>query len=249
MVGVERRDVGPEPTERVRRPIMWQSWNHITFLHWRYDPEEVQRLLPDRLEVETFDGSAWVGLTPFLLEKLRFPEIPPLPWLSKTPETNVRTYVRGPDGRSGISFFSLDIARAPAVAVARTAYRLPYMWSDLAFEREADTVRYRGRRRVPPPPASYDIGIETGERYGEDELGALDHFLTARFILYTFYGRLAAAASAEHERWPLHRARVIRLEEDLFASAGLSEPRGEPLVHYSPGVDVRISRPYTARGR
>ena len=233
----------PDPIERVHYPAMYQSWNHITFLHWRYDADRVQRLLPDQLAVETFDGSAWVGLTPFLLEDLHPPGLPAVPWLSRSPETNVRTYVKGPDGRPGIWFFSLDIARLPAVVVARTAYRLPYMWADLSFEERDGVIHYQGRRRRPASPRSYDITVEVDEPFEPDELRDLDHFLTARWVLFTFYGKVAASASAEHPPWPLRRARVGDLREDLIEAAGLSPPQGEPLVHFSRGVHVRISPP------
>ena len=92
-------------------------WDELTFIHWRYEPEQVQRLLPEGLEVETMDGSAWVGLVPFFL-RVGLPHVRPVPWLSQFAETNVRTYVRSADGRSGVWFFSLEAARAGRGAVA-----------------------------------------------------------------------------------------------------------------------------------
>jgi uncharacterized protein len=242
---VDTYEPGPEPQEHVRRPVMYQSWNVISFLHWRYDPAEIRCHVPSRLEVDTFDGSAWVSITPFLMDNLRWPLIPPLPWLSRTPETNVRTYVRGPDGRRGIWFFSLDIARLPAVAFARVVYRLPYMWSRLSLERDGDLVRYRGRRRWGGPRAVYDLEIEALDAIDGDDL---DHFLTARWVLFSRYGTRLGTASAEHPRWPLRRGVARRLDQSLTDAAGLPPPVGDPLVHFSEGVDVRISAPRIVRG-
>jgi uncharacterized protein YqjF (DUF2071 family) len=225
---------------------MIQTWSTQTFLHWSYDPEIVRPLLPPGLEVDTFDGMAWVSLTPFLLDNLHPPRVPPLPWISTSPETNVRTYVKGADGERAIWFFSLDIARLPAALFGRAVYFLPYMWAAMTFRNEGNSVRYTGSRRWPRGDGSYDITVEPGAPFQDDELTELDHFLTARFVLYTFYGPLAAKAFAEHPRWPLARARVTKLEETLLVSAGLPRPVGEPLVHFSPGVDVRISRPNAA---
>ena len=90
---------------------MYQTWSCISFLHWSYEPQVLGRLLPDRLRPHTFDGRAWVGVTPFFLEDLRTPVASALPWFTSFPETNVRTYVLGPDGREGLWFFSLDAAR------------------------------------------------------------------------------------------------------------------------------------------
>jgi len=189
---------------------------------------------------------AWVSLTPFLLDDLRPPGMPALPWISRTPETNVRTYVRGPGGEPGIWFFSLDIARLPAALVGRATYAVPYVWSDLTVEDDGTRVRYAGRRRWPGAGARYEVVVEPGGALRNDELSAVDHFLTDRFVLYSTYGRVPGRAYVEHPPWPLARATVLRLEENLLASAGLPGPVGEPLVHHSPGVPVRISRPHLA---
>jgi uncharacterized protein len=222
---------------------MYQEWNRLTFLHWAYDPAVVRRLVPRPLELDTFDGAAWVGITPFLMEGLRAPGLPAVPWLSRAPETNVRTYVRSPDGQRGIWFFSLDHARLLAVMFARATYFLPYMWSAMAFTRRGPRVEYWGRRRWPGPPASYDLAIEVGDPLADRDFGQRDHFLTARWVLFTFYGSLLARARVEHPRWPLHRARVVRLEQSLLSAAGLPLPSAEPLAHFSPGVATRISAP------
>src|SRR3989442_1638686 len=94
-VSISRREHAVQPPQPppVRRPIMYQHWRRLTFLHWRYPVGTVQRLLPAGLRVHTFDGSAWVGLIPFLMNRVRAPGTPSLPWLSRFPETNVRTYV------------------------------------------------------------------------------------------------------------------------------------------------------------
>jgi uncharacterized protein YqjF (DUF2071 family) len=118
---------------------MFQSWRWLTFLHWRYEPGEIRRLLPKGLELDTFDGSAWVALTPFLLSGLRPPFVPALPWISHFPEMNVRTYVRGPAGEPGIWFFTLEADRLAAVVGARLGYGLPYRWADMHVKRGTET--------------------------------------------------------------------------------------------------------------
>jgi hypothetical protein len=70
-----------------------------------------------------------------------------------------------------------------------------------------------------------------------------DIFLTARFRLYAnWFGRLVMAR-AEHPRWPLHEARLLRCDETLVAEAGLPAPAGEPVTHFAPRVDVRTGPP------
>ena len=222
---------------------MVQWWDTLTFLHWRFDAEVVQERLPSGLTVETFDGSAWVGLVPFFL-RVGPPRGPSLPWMSRFPETNVRTYVRGADGSRGVWFFSLDAARLGAVVVARATYRLPYFWSQMAVECAGARITYRCRRRWPEPSGATSVAVvEIGERFAADELAELDHFLTARWSLFAVSRRGLRRAAAFHEPWPLHRARVVRLDDGLVAAAGLPPPSGEPLVHYSPTVAVRLGAP------
>jgi len=275
----------------------------LTFLHWRFPPEAVQRLLPPGLEVETRDGSAWVGLIPFLMA-VGLPHVEPLPWASRFCETNVRTYVRDEAGRSGIWFFSLDAARLGAVVVARSAYRLPYFWAAMSVQHpgpagpgghkqspagpgghkqgpagpgghqqgpagpgghkqspagpgghqqspagpgghwDGTTIRYRCRRRAPGPIGTRShASIEIAAPYLPSELSPLEHFLTARWVLFSVAGDRRRYALAEHPPWPLHRARVLDLHDELLGAAGLPPSVGAPLVHFSPGVRVKIGHP------
>jgi uncharacterized protein len=224
---------------------MVHRWDSLTFLHWRYPVEVVQRLLPAGLEVEPMDGSAWIGLVPFVL-RVRVPGVPYIPWMTQFPETNVRTYVRASDGTTGIWFFSLDAARLGAVLVARSSYRLPYFWGCMRVDIDGSRVTYTSRRRWPDPArgARSTVAIEVGEPFRSDDLGDLDHYLTARWMLYSAHRRGLHQAAAWHEPWPLHRARAVSVTDELIAASGAPPPTGEPLVHWSPRVEVRIGWPH-----
>jgi uncharacterized protein len=211
-------------------PMMLQDWETVTFIHWRFEIAAIQRMLPAGLVVDPFDGSAWVGLVPFRVTNLRFPA---LPWTVQFPETNVRTYVRAPDGESGVWFFTLEADRLAAVIGARATFGLRYRWARMSVDVQGERVEYVSRRN---PHTSVRVAIG-----GRIEPTDLDMFLTARFRLYSrLFGRLAFA-DVEHEPWPLRSARIERLDEDLMNSLGLAVS-GEPLVHYSPGVHTRVGR-------
>jgi uncharacterized protein YqjF (DUF2071 family) len=224
---------------------MIHRWDAMTFLHWRYDPRVLQPLLPDGLRAETCEGSAWVSLLPFRM-RIRFPGVP-MQWIT-FPETNVRTYVAGPDGGSGIFFFSLEAGRPTPVAAARASLSLPYAWADMAVRRDGDSLRYRSARRIPGPRgAGHDIAVRWGEPIGGERLPALDDFLVNRFRLYTWkMGRLIRV-DAEHEPWVLRSAEILELRQDLVEADGLPSPQGEPIVHASEGVEVRIGVPAIVR--
>jgi uncharacterized protein YqjF (DUF2071 family) len=225
-------------------PVMTQRWARLTFLHWSFEVDTVQRLLPAGLTADPWDGRAWVGLVPFFMH-VGMPGGQGVPWVSNFCETNVRTYVRDRAGRTGIWFFSLDAGRLGAVAVARTAYRLPYFWSAMRVASRDDEIAYTCLRRWPGPrSAASFVRVRIGAPYQPSELDDRDHFLTARWMLFSVAGRrYYRFARAWHEPWPLHRAEPLAVDDHLIAAAGLPQPAGPPLVHYSPGVDVRIGRP------
>src|SRR6185437_4647926 len=135
--------------DAVESPLMFQGWKLVTFLHWRYPIAQIRPLVPPDLELDLFDGSAWVGLVPFVVTQLRLPFIPALPWISQFPETNVRTYVRDRHGKASIWFFTLDAARLPAVLAARTFFRLPYRWARMRVDLRKDVIHYESVRRAP----------------------------------------------------------------------------------------------------
>ncbi|MBV9082241.1 MAG: DUF2071 domain-containing protein [Acidobacteriaceae bacterium] len=234
----ERRDfTDPRPPHRVPHPVMFQRWNSLTFLHWRYPPESLRPLLPDELLLDTFDGAAWVGLTPFLLSSLRPPFVPAFPWISKFPEMNVRTYVTGPDGKPGIWFFTLEADRLGAVLGARVLYRLPYRWAHMRVIRHAGHIEYESDRNHMFGHGRVRISIRPRAPIKAE---VFDNFLTARFRLYTVAAKRIAYADIEHAPWPLQRAEVLHLEQDVIENSGVPRPQGDVTVHFSPSVFVRI---------
>ena len=241
------------PPHAIARPVMLQGWCDLTALHWRYEAAEVQALLPTGLTVDTFDGSAWVGLLPFHMRRIRLPWLPALGPLSTFPETNIRTYVIDPAGRRGVWFFSLDITRLLPVVVARIAYRLPYGWSAMAIVGEGSGEgairRYTSRRRWPRVDASSEVVVQVGRELIDRDLTELDHFLTARWALATMFGRRLMWAKVSHPPWPIHDATVLTCNESLVEAAGLRSPSGEPIARWSPGVEVRIGLPRTVARR
>ena len=231
-------DTSPDP---VSPAAVVQRWEALTFLHWRYPPEAVAAILPDGLEVDVFGGSAWVGLVPFRMVRVRPPWSPPLGPLTTFPETNVRTYVRGPDGGVGVWFMSLDITRLLGVGVARTLFHVPYCWSSMRIEKDGGTLDYAATRRWPAPRgATSRVTVEPGEYVDPSDL---TRFLTNRWRAYTTVGNgKPAFASVAHEPWRLRTATVLEVEDELVSACGLPKPDGPPLTHYAEGVSARVGR-------
>lgn len=233
-----RSEFAPYPVER---PVMYQNWERLTFLHWAQRAADVQSRLPRGLEIDTFDGMAWVGLTPFEVTGLRFPGFPVFPGISRFPEMNLRTYVRGPDGEPGIWFFTLEADRMAAVLGARISYRLPYHWARMRIEDTNGVLAYNSRGVFDSSEAR--IEIRRGQPIRPNEL---EIFLTARFRLYTLFSHRIAYAQVQHEPWPLHSAEAVTVKQNLVERYGF-DGAVKPLIHFSPGVQTRIGRPAFAK--
>ncbi len=230
---IEVRPITPGAPRPIARIAMSQTWRRLTFLHWPYEPALVQPLLPPGLVLDTFDGAAWIGLVPFEIHNLR--------GIPHFPETNVRTYVIGPDGSRAVWFFSLDAARLAAVLGARVAYHLPYFWAKMRVTSEDGTIHYRSRRKRPHSASVFsEIVVKPGDRFAAEEIRDRDHFLTARYRLYTLLRGGLGSAQIEHEPWPLARAALVALNQNLIDAAGLPAPAAPPLVHYAAEIDVKI---------
>lgn len=233
-------EICPQP---VARPVMTQQWRDLAYIHWRYDPAIVQSLLPEGLEVDTFDGSAWVGLIPFSMRNIAAPGTPPIPYFGSFPEVNVRTYVRK-NGIPGVWFFSLDVNRLLPAVVARATYFLPYCWGSASHELRDELLTTDVFRRW-PGGGETSIRIRVGEAIEHSD--DLSVFLSARWGLYSRgFGKGLRYAPVDHEPWVLHNATLEYLEDSLVIAAGLPAPKGEPHVLFSPGVSVRIGLPHRA---
>jgi uncharacterized protein len=226
----------------VSSPLMDQDWRSLSFLHWRYEPAVVGQLLPAGVTLETFDGAAWVSLVPFLL-RVRIPRGPLLPWLGVFPETNVRTYVRGPDGESGIWFLSLDAPRRLAVWAARRTYHLPYHRSAMRLHHDGNTRSYASRRLSGAHRGASSSALVTlQERVSAHDLTALEIFLTARWRLYAPLRGRIGTARVHHAPYRLWHATATDIDAGLFVAASLPAPVGDALVHGCDDVSAAMSR-------
>ena len=216
---------------------MSQRWREVLFLHWPVDASALRPLIPRALEVDTFEGTAWLGIVPFRMEGVRLRGLPPVPGAHAFPELNVRTYVRH-EGRAGVWFFSLDAASVLAVAAARAWFGLPYFYARMSSERSGDEIRYRSQRR--PGGARFDgryrpVGASAPAREGTHE-----HWLVERYCLFAQKRNRVFIGEIEHPPWPLQAAEAKFEQEGL---APVAIPPIEPLRHYAAGVDVAAWSP------
>lgn len=218
-------------------------WHELLFMHWPLAPGALRPLLPAGLELDTFEGQAWIGIVPFRMRNVRARFTPPIPGLSAFPELNVRTYVRA-GGKAGVWFFSLDAAQPLAVRTARWLFHLPYFDARMSVSAHADQVEYASTRtHLNAPPASLRMRYgPTGPAYNAKP-GELDDFLTNRLCLYsagpdgTLY-----RGDIHHAPWPLQPAEAQIDDLQMTQQIGIQLPDCKPLLHYAHRLDVAAWR-------
>jgi uncharacterized protein YqjF (DUF2071 family) len=220
---------------------MTQRWNDLLFAHWPVPVADLADLVPSQLTIDTFDGSAWVAITPFWMDRIRLRGMPLIPGANHFPELNLRTYVRDRHSNmSGVYFFSLDAANPAAVVAARTLFKLPYYWAHMKIESQdqrefhyqstrlltLNQVRFRARYRSLQQPSAK---------------GGLETFLTERYCLYTTDKRgTIYRGNIHHLPWPLEMAEAEIEINELPQAHGIQLPDTKPLLHYARELVVYI---------
>ncbi len=222
------------------QPLMHQAWGKLLFMHWRIDEQLLRPLIPNGLDIDTFDGSAWIAIVPFTMWDIRAfpPYVPAVPGLRAMHELNVRTYVHL-NGTPGVWFFSLDCNNAAAVFGARTFYYLPYFNADLDLNLTEQTIDYSSTRSD-KPPAMFRARWHIGRPLPTTEHGSLEFFLTERYCLFSAKNGQLYRSRIYHDPWPLRTATVETHESTMISSLGLPEPKGEALLHYVEAIHVDI---------
>lgn len=232
---------GHRPWPLPRRPwLMAQSWEDLLFAHWRVPVAALRAVVPAAIPIDTYDGSAWLGVTPFRVSAARPRGLPHLSGLTAFDETNVRTYATV-DGRPGIYFLSLDAASQLAVCGARRAYRLPYFLATASVERAGEWVQYDIERvSGDGPPAALSARYAATGAPFQASPGSLEWFLTERYCLYALDADGdVLRADIHHRPWPLTPARAVLARNTMAEPFGI-RLAGEPLLHLARRQDVLI---------
>ncbi|MGI9077576.1 MAG: YqjF family protein [Gemmatimonadaceae bacterium] len=213
-------------------------WIDLAFLHWRIPAEMLRALIPAPLELDVFEGSAWLGVTPFRMTGVRPVFTPPIPTANDFPELNVRTYVQY-GGRAGVWFFSLDAASWVAVVTARSAVGLPYFHARMDQRRAGEVVDYDSfRTHSKAPPAAFRGRYRpTGPVY-RAEAGSLDYWLTERYSLFSRNAGKLLRLDIEHVQWPLQPATADIELNTMASAAGIMLPSDSPHVRFTGELDV-----------
>ncbi len=225
---------------------MRQRWLNLLFAHYALDPEAVRRLIPAGLELDTFEGKAWLGVVPFSMDQVQVrvagSSAAGVPTVRAFDELNLRTYVRSPrTGLRGVYFFSLDCSSLLAVIGARVGFHLPYFPAAMQVRSEGDAMSYASRRSIPRG------GLHFSARYGPagkvfaSRAGSLEAFLTERYCLFTASRGRILRGDIHHRQWPLQPAWAEIAVDEIPAAHGMELPAGQrPVLHFSRMLEVYL---------
>ena len=206
------------PRQRPKKKIKgYQSWRNLTFLHWEIASEELEPLLPSGLQLDLFQGKAYIGIVPFEMKNIRpawCPQVLGFNFL----ETNVRTYVIH-NQEPGVFFFSLDANSYIAVKVARWIWHLPYFHSAMTLSNKDAIYNYTLKRT---DKVQSQIKIEVSETLPPSEADSLEYFLLERYLLFTELRGQLLRGQVHHIPYPVRQAELIDFEDQLLEVNNLS---------------------------
>ncbi|MBT2644060.1 DUF2071 domain-containing protein [Bacillus sp. ISL-41] len=212
--------------------VMTQEWHHTLFVHWPVPAASLREHVPKELEVDTFDGSAWIGIVPFQVKNTRGKFTPAIPFFSYYLEVNVRTYVKyGP--RTGVYFFSLDADHLLAVLGAKAIFGLNYKQANISFQEKKHFEMSSRRVQAAVGNAKMELRYVPETQVFFASPGTLEHWLTERYCLWTKRGSKLIRGDIHHTKWELQRAQAEISHEMLIPFVQQEFLTKQPLLHYS----------------
>jgi uncharacterized protein YqjF (DUF2071 family) len=218
------------------RRWLWRlSWLDLLFIHQPISVSAMQKLVPQQLQVDTFEGTAWISTVPFRMAEMMPKNVPCISMFRSFPELNVRTYVT--DGKKpGVFFFSLDTTSLPLVLGARTLYGLPYYKSSMACEKRGEWFEYTSNRRL--RTACFEARYRPIGDAIDAPPGSFEHWSAERYCLYSRHlGRLLRL-EVHHAPWVQRMAEVELLCSSMLDVINARPESSEMRCYFSQGVDV-----------
>jgi len=225
---------------------MTQRWNDLLFAHWPIPVPAMETLLPEWLQADSYQGSAWLGAVPFWLDRIKIRGVPSIPGLRSFPDLNLRTYVRDRiTGSPGFYCFSVDSSNLLAVAAAHAVYHLPYRLAEMRLEpRSEREFAVYSRRRFSRPDVIFKAryrGLGPTHRTAEIHPGSFEYFFSERPCVFsTNRTGQPIRANLHHVPWPLEEAEADIERNDLATAVGIRLPDQNPILHYSRRLAVYV---------
>lgn len=236
---LSQTEVHTKFAERPRPWVLSMVWHDLLFMHWPVPAALLRPLLPDSLEIDSFEGTAWLGVVPFRMSDMHPRYLPALPWLSSFAEINLRTYV-SVRGARGVWFFSLDAANPLAVSIARAAFYLPYFTAKITASSSGGQIHYASERsHRGAPPAGFRASYAGAGDNFKAARGSLEYFLTERYCFFSADGRGSIwRTDISHDPWPLQPAEAEVAVNAMSRQIDVAFPDAPPLLYFAKRLKV-----------
>lgn len=225
------KDEQEDNTMMQKRKFPWfaeQTWIHTLFLHWPVTPETLKSYIPAPLEVDTYNGSAWITIAAFHAENSKLRLSPKWTSLDPVTQINVRTYVTAPGSdEKGVYFFSLYVKHLTASLGAQSLFNLPFTYARTSMQEKPDetiTVRAENAGKM-LFSATYHPNVQ------ERKDSSLGTYLAERYCIWNMKGNQLIKIPIKHESWDLFEVdATVDMNHLLPIETGAVKPE----MYYSP---------------
>lgn len=215
----------PTPTQEWK---FSQEWNNVIFLHWQVNEQLLYEFIPATLKLDSFEGTTWISLVAFTMERVRLRLLPSFSPISNFDEINIRTYVTF-NGQPGVYFLSIEAGKHLSTWIAKTISGLPYRYSSIS----RTSTNYHSTNSE--YKASLSINFDILQR--KNKKTKLEKWLTERYALFHSTKGDITKYEIHHLEWSIEDIRLNKLEckYPRFSSLLAGHPN---LAHWSKGVKV-----------
>ncbi|MDR3616279.1 MAG: DUF2071 domain-containing protein [Candidatus Obscuribacterales bacterium] len=223
---------------------MSQNWVNLLFAHWKIPVETLRTHVPRQLQIDLYEGEAYVGVVPFRMSRVKLRGLPTVEYLSEFLELNVRTYVTV-DGRPGVYFFSLDASNDVAVQIARTWYHLPYFKAQMKLTEQITTtgaandwIEYCSTRQNNKGLNNFKASYRPITPIELSKPSSIEAFLTERYCLYVLDSKdRVCRGDIHHRQWQLQKAEA-RFEVNTMGKQYDFDFSQPPILHFSKHIET-----------
>lgn len=228
------------------RTFLTARWLDLVLANYPVPDGLLIPLLPRGLELDRFEGSAFVSLVAFRFIQTRIAGVK-WPFHTDFNEVNLRFYVREPDGTRGVAFVREYVPQLATVLIARTAYNEPYARAridarvtETESERSVWYALHKRRRHTIEVVASPDASTPP-------EDSAAHFFKEHSFGYGTGHAGHTLRYEVRHPVWQAHDVRTARIDVDwaeLYGKAwGVLQEKEPATVFLAAGSDVSVMSP------
>ena len=217
--------------------IMKQTWKDVLFAHYPVQKKVLEKLVPSVLPLDTYNGTCWVSIVPYLTSSMHPRGFPPIPGMAAYPGFNIRTYVTL-NGKPGVYFFRLTAANFLAAHFAKTFFRLPYLYMDMKYKKVKNLIVFESEKKT---------GLQLLCNYKSisdpvpTEKGSLEEWLVERYCVYTVNKKgVPLRGDILHEPWLLEKAEAEFHQNTLLSSLNIVAENEKPILHYAKSRVVRF---------